>query len=44
MPELVVDLAFLGVGEDLVGLGGFLELALGFGVVGVGWYFIAGRR
>ena len=29
----VVDLALLGVGEDLVGLGGLLELLLGLGVV-----------
>jgi hypothetical protein len=31
----VVDLAALGVREDLVGLGGLLELLLGIRVVGV---------
>lgn len=32
---LVVDLSLLGVGKDLVGVGNFLELLLGSGVVGV---------
>ena len=33
--ELVVLLAFVGVAEDFVGLGAFLELGLGFFVVGI---------
>ena len=35
MAVAVVGRAALGVGEDLVGLGGLLELLLGLGVVGV---------
>ncbi len=35
MAEAVVGRPPLGVGEDLVGLGGLLELLLGLGVLGV---------
>ncbi len=33
--ELIVALAFVGVGEHLVGFGRFLELLFGLGVAGV---------
>ena len=33
MAVAVIDLAALGVGQDLVGLGGLLELLLGVGIV-----------
>jgi hypothetical protein len=33
--ELVIGRAFVGVLEDLIGLGDFLELGLGFRVVGI---------
>jgi hypothetical protein len=35
VPEPVVALALLGIGEDLVGGGGLLELGLSLGVAGV---------
>jgi len=35
VPIPVVGRAALGVGEDLIGLGGLLELLLGVGVLGV---------